>query len=186
MFAQILKVKLNWGKIIIAVLGVAIALLYFLHFTERQKLVYVDSAKLVNGYRGMEIARKEYQKKTSVWKANIDTLVVEIQKEIMKFEKESQRMTVKEKDLTKKLIQTKQQQLADYQKGIQEKAGQEDNQMTKKVLDEINAYIKEYGKKNHYRIILAATDYGNIAYAEDGLDRTEEVLEGLNKKYSGR
>jgi len=179
-------VKFNWNTIILGIFGVALIVLYVLHFTEGQKLVYVDSSKLVNGYKGMEVARKEYQKKTSVWKANIDTLVVEIQQEIVKYEKESLHMTAKEKDLTKKLIQTKQQQLADYQKAIKEKAGQEDNLMTKKVLDEVNAYIKEYGKKNHYRIILAATDYGNIAYASEELDKTEEVLEGLNKKYKGQ
>ncbi|NOS93652.1 MAG: OmpH family outer membrane protein, partial [Cyclobacteriaceae bacterium] len=134
----------------------------------------------------MEVARKDYQKKTAAWKANIDTLMNEVQQEIVKFEKESQKMTAKERDLSKQLIQTKQQQFADYQKAINQKAGQEDNQMTKKVLDEINAYIKEYGKNHNCKIILAATDYGNIAYADEGLDITEEVLEGLNKKYSGQ
>ena len=176
--------KSFWIPTALALISLILSVLLFV--TKEQKLLYVDSAKLVNGYKGMEVARKEYQKKTAAWKANIDTLMNEVQQEIVKFEKESQKMTAKERDLSKQLIQTKQQQFADYQKAINQKAGQEDSQMTKKVLDEINAYIKEYGKNHNCKIILAATDYGNIAYADEGLDITEAVLEGLNKKYSGQ
>jgi outer membrane protein len=179
-----MKNKVHWVSLAISL--AAIILSVYLLISKEQKILYVDSAKLVNGYKGMEVARKDYQKKTAAWKANIDTLMNEVQQEIVKFEKESQKMTAKERELTKQLIQTKQQQFADYQKAINQKAGQEDSQMTKKVLDEINAYIKEYGKKNNCKIILAATDYGNIAYADEGLDITEVVLEGLNKKYSGQ
>lgn len=95
-------------------------------------------------------------------------------------------MTVKERDLTRQLLQNKQQQLADYQKATQENAANEDGKMTKQVIDEVNQYIKNYGQQNGLRIILAATEYGNIAYAEDGIDITEEILDGLNKKYKGQ
>jgi outer membrane protein len=116
----------------------------------------------------------------------VDTLISEIQNDIKKFEKESAGMTAKERDLSRQLLQTKQQQVADYQKATNDKATQEDNQMTKEVLDEVNLFIKDYGKKKGLRIILAATDYGNIAYAKEGIDITDEILEGLNKKYEGR
>jgi outer membrane protein len=176
----------NWLVISSLILSVvAVSLAGWVLF-KSERLVYVDSARLVNGYKGMETARAEYQKRTATWRSNVDTLIVEIQRELTRFEKENGKMTAKEKDLTKKLIQTKQQQLADYQRAVKEKAAQEDSQLTKKVLDEINAYLKEYGKSHHYKIILAATDYGNIAYAEEGMDITNEVLEGLNKKFSGK
>jgi len=131
-------------------------------------------------------ARKAYQQKASVWKANVDTLANDVQQAIKDYEKESVSMTTKEKELSRELIRTKQKQLADYQKAIQNKAGQEDGQMTQQVLEEVNAYIEEYGKKHGYRIIFAATEYGNIAYAVDGLNITDEVLEGLNKRYTGQ
>jgi outer membrane protein len=149
-------------------------------------LVFVDSAKLINNYKGMADARKAYQQKAVVWQANVDTLVSEIQNDLKKFEKENARMTVKERDLTRQLLQNKQKQLADYQNATREKAAQEDRQMTKGVVNEINQYIKEYGKRNKLKIILATTDYGNIAYAQEGIDITDEILEGLNKKYEGR
>ncbi|MEO1099708.1 MAG: OmpH family outer membrane protein, partial [Bacteroidota bacterium] len=121
-----------------------------------------------------------------IWQGNVDTLANEVQKAITDYEKESPTLTKKEKELSQELIRTKQKRLADYQKAISDKAAQEDGQMTSAVLEEINAYLKSYGESRNYRIIIAATEYGNVAYAADGLDITDEVLNGLNNEYSGQ
>ena len=165
------------------ILGLGI--LYYLQFSS-QRLVYVDSTRLVNNYQGMIEARKEFQQKANTWKANIDTLASEVQNSIKAYEKESISMTEKEKELSRELIRTKQKQLGEYQKAMNDKAGQEDAQMTTQVLEQVNSYIKKYGETRGYPIILAATQSGNIAYAEDGLDITDDVLEGLNNEYAGR
>jgi outer membrane protein len=148
--------------------------------------VYVDSQKLVNGYQGMLDARKVYQQKATTWKANIDTLANEVQQQIFKYEKESSKMTTKERELSTELIRTKQKQLAEYQQAMNNQAQQEDSKMTTDVLTQVNAYIKKYGEANGYKIILAATEYGNLAYADEALDVTEEVLNGLNQEYAGK
>jgi len=95
-------------------------------------------------------------------------------------------MTKKEKELSQELIRTKQKQLMDYQRAMNEKAAQEDNTMTGQVLEQVNAYVKKYGEDKGYQIIMAATDYGNVAYADESLNVTDEVLEGLNKLYTGQ
>ncbi|HEY9008587.1 MAG TPA: OmpH family outer membrane protein, partial [Ohtaekwangia sp.] len=84
------------------------------------------------------------------------------------------------------LIRSKQKQFADYQQAMNTQAQQEDAKMTQEVVTQINAYLKKYGEANGYKIILAATQYGNLAYADEGLDITDEVLAGLNKEYSGK
>lgn len=153
---------------------------------QRSSIVYVDSNQLINNYKGMQDARKAYQQKAVSWKANVDTLTNEVQRQIMQYEKESSKMTVKERQLSQELIRTKQKQLMDYQQAMNTQAQQEDSKMTTEVISQINAYIKKYGEQKGYTIVMAATDYGNIAYADEGLDITNEVLEGLNKEYSGQ
>jgi outer membrane protein len=148
-------------------------------------IVYVDSTKILNEYEGMKSARMSYQQKSLTWKANIDTLVAEVQNDISKYTKSRATLTAKEKGLTEDLIRSKQKQLTNYQQALTEKARQEDQQMTEQVLTEVNAFIEKYGKQKGYTIVMAATAYGNIAYAEKGLDITEEVLAGLNKEYTG-
>jgi outer membrane protein len=155
-------------------------------FSIPQKLVYVDSAKLVNEYKGMQDARAAYQRKAVTWKANIDTLTNEVHQQIMSYEKESSKLTPKERQLTQDLIRTKQKQLMDYQQAMNTQAQQEDTKMTGEVVQQINAYLRKYGEENGYKIVMAATEYGNIAYADEGLDITDDVLTGLNNEYSGK
>ncbi len=152
----------------------------------KPKLVYVDSNKLVDGFKGMANARELYKKKAETWRANIDTLSNEVQRQIMAYETDNAKFTANERKLTQELIRTKQKQLQEYQQAINTQAQQEDAKMTGEVVAQINAYLKKYGEAEGYRIILAATQYGNIAYADEGLDITEDVLAGLNKEYLGK
>jgi len=165
---------------------VAILVLSIVTLKPGRDVVYVDSSKLLNQYKGMEAARAAYQQKASAWKANIDTLANEVQQQIFKYEKESKSLTAKERQLSQELIRSKQKQFADYQQAMNTQAQQEDAKMTQEVVTQINAYLKKYGEANGYKIILAATQYGNLAYADEGLDITDEVLAGLNKEYSGK
>jgi outer membrane protein len=160
----------------------------FLAYTvfQAKQIVYVDSAKLMNGYKGMQDARKAYQQKAGAWKANIDTLASEVQRQIFTYEKESPKMSPKERQLSQELIRTKQKQFTDYQQAMNSQAQQEDSKMTGDVITQVNAYLKKYGEAKGYKVILAATEYGNIAYADEGLDITDTVLEGLNAEYGGK
>ncbi len=128
-------------------------------------------------------ARKEYQLKAGQWKANIDTLFAEVQNEIKSYEKESPGMSAKERELAMKLIDSKKQNFQQYQAAIEQKAKGEDEKMTSAIISEINGFIKTYGEKNDYKIIFGATDMGNIVYASDGIDLTEEITEALNERY---
>ena len=165
--------------------SIALVILYFLHFQQQKQLVYVDASKLLNQYQGMIDARKTYQGKATVWQSNIDTLTSEVQHALKQYQAEKTSLTIKERALTEELIKTKQRQLVNYQKAIGEQAQQEDAKMTQQVVDQINGFLKEYGKKNGYTIIIAATEFGNVAYADEGLDITEEVLKELNRLYAG-
>jgi outer membrane protein len=176
--------KLSFVLSVISLLGFLLLGVYI--FNSPPKLVYVDSVKLISGYKGMQDSRAVYQKKSTVWKANIDSLSREVQTSILNYEKESSKMTAKERSLSEELIRTKQKQLINYQQALNTQAQQEDQKMTAEVMAQVNGYLKKYGKDKGYKIIMAATEYGNIAYADEGLDITNEVLEGLNKEYTGK
>lgn len=166
---------------LLAVISISVIL-----FTREERVVYVDSAKLLNNYKGMATARATYQSKANSWKANVDTLASEVQKLIFKYEHESKLMTAKERSLSQELIRTKQRQFTEYQQAIQTQAQQDDAKMTGDVITQVNTYLKKYGEERGYKIIIAATEYGNLAYADESLDITDEVLEGLNAAYAGK
>ncbi|MDB5124736.1 MAG: outer membrane protein [Mucilaginibacter sp.] len=164
-------------------LSLAVLFLLFNFFFKSEKIAYVDSGRILNEYKGSAGAKKSYQAKAKVWQANIDTLTSEVKSSIQKYEKSLATMSKKEQDLSKQLIQTKQKQLADYQRGIQENAKQEEGKLTQGIVIEINAFLARYGKRHNYKLILIANQSGTIAYAREGLDITSQVIEELNNEY---
>jgi len=170
--------------ILTALTGIVIIFLLLSFFVfPSQKIAYVDSARLLTGYKAMVEARKEFEKKQATWNANVDTLMKDVQDAIKKYEKTAATGTDKEKQLSKELITSKQKQLYDYQNATRQNASQEEQRLTQNVLSTVNAYLLRYGKSHHYKMILIAAN-GNIAYADADMDITDKIVEELNKEYS--
>jgi outer membrane protein len=55
--------------------------------------------------------------------------------------------------------------------------------MTQKVLEQINAEVKIYGKEHGYDVRMAATHAGNLVYAEETMDLTDKILERLYRPF---
>jgi outer membrane protein len=160
----------------------AIAFAAVVYFNKKE-IVYVDSMKLITNFKGAKVAKDAYEKKIAVWKANIDTLTMETNREIAKYEKEKKGMSAREQKLSEELIGTKQQQLESYRQATAENASKEDQLVTGKVFKEINDFLKQYGEQKGYEFIMAATSAGNIVFAKKGNDITDEVLEKMNAEY---
>lgn len=157
---------------------------YLLWQHQRRQIAYVDSVKLLNGYKAMINARKAYTAKSRTWQANIDTLAAGVEQAMRAHERKVAAMTPKERSLSTDLLRAKQKELIDYQRAIRESAQQEDTKETQQVVTQVNTFLERYGKAHGYDLILVATPSGTIAYAKPGLDVTEEVVNELNLEYS--
>ncbi|WP_411032064.1 OmpH family outer membrane protein [Spongiimicrobium sp. 3-5] len=169
----------------ISIIALVASMATFFLLPSKSELVFVDINKLVEGYDRTKTERETFNNKASTLKANADSLLVDWQKELRTYEKERASMTKKELELKQQLLQNKQQQINSYQQAIQKQIEEEDQKMTQTVVNDINDYVKEYGKKKGYRIIFGAKGSGNIMYAEDVSDLTQTVLNGLNSEYAG-
>lgn len=158
-----------------------IFLMLYVFVIKNDKIAYVDSTKILNEYKGAIQAKKAYENKVKSWQANIDTLSKDVQNEIRKYEREVSALSPNERVLSKRLLDTKRKQLEDYQRAIQSNAREEDAKLYQGIVSQVNAFLLQYGKDNHYKIIFIANQSGTIAYASEGLDITAKVLEELNK-----
>lgn len=93
------------------------------------------------------------------------------------------KLTARERALTEELIKSKQDQFLNYQEVISGNLQKADQELSAKVLAQVNDYIKRYGESKGLTIIFAATQQGNIAYANKELDLTEVLLKGLNEEF---
>ena len=169
--------------LVVALIAFGAALFSLVEGHKTSELVYVDVNKLLEGYKKTAVVRAEFQNKSELLKTNVDSLMGDWQKELQAYEKERTRMTKKELALKQELLGNKQQQINNYQEAIQKQLKEEDRKTTQTVINDINCYVTEYGKKHKHRIIFGARGAGNIMYAVEDADLTEEILEGLNAEY---
>lgn len=172
--------------IVISTIALIISLLAIYYAKSSSELVYVDVNKLIDGYSRTKVAKAEFEKKANTMKGNIDSLVSNWQKELQVYEKERASLSPKELQLKQELLGNKQQQINGYQEAIQKQIQEEDKKTTQTVINDINDYVKEFGKRKGYKIIFGASGGGNIMYADDSSDLTAEVLKGLNAEYDNK
>lgn len=153
------------------------------HLLKKEKTVYVDIGILMLEYQGMKDARAEFEKKSTLWQSNLDTLISNWQKDLQSYEKEHSTMSKKEKDLKKELLRNKQKQINQYQDAIRLKAQEEEQKLTQNAVNRINDYLKDFGKREGYSIILGADGSGNVLYADEKRNITDIILKGLQKEY---
>ena len=169
----------------LSLIAIAASIFTFFQLQSSAELVYVDVNKLLEGYKRTKIVRAEFEVKAKTLSSNVDSLVADWQKELQTYEKERSKMTKKEIELKQQILGNKQQQVNNYQQAIQKQIQEEDKKVTQTVINDINDYVTEYGKKHKYKIIFGASGGGNIMYADKATDLTETILEGLNKEFGG-
>lgn len=168
----------------IAMLALIVSIGSFFYFqSSDSEQVYVDVNKLLDGYKRTSIVRAEFEKKAASMNANVDSLLGDWQQELKDYEKERSSMSKKELALKQELLGNKQNQINSYQQAIQKQLQEEDQKVTQTVINDINSFVKEYGKEKGYRIILGATGAGTIMYANEEADLTEEILDQLNASF---
>jgi len=168
----------------LSIIAILASIFSFFYHQSSNEQVYVDVNKLLEGYNRTKIVKAEFEEKAKTLNANVDSLMVDWQKELKTYEKERSKMTKKELELKQELLTNKQQQINNYQQAIQKQIQEEDKKSTQTVINDINDYVKEYGEKKGYKIIFGASGGGNIMYASEGSDLTDEVLKGLNLEFN--
>lgn len=172
-----------WLSIVAFIMGV-FSMVKILSATS--DFAYVDVNVLFKEYERTGVLEKELEKKLENIKSNVDSLQQGWQNELIAFEKERISLTKKEIELKKQILGSKQQQLNNFQHAAELKMQEEEQKMTQTVLNDINDLVEEFGEKNNYQIIHGATGGGNLMYAKDALNITDEVLMELNTQYKNR
>lgn len=176
--------KFNRWAIGLIVLNILISAFTFTYKTAADKpIVYVDATRLLTKYAGMGDARKVLQTQHEIWQSNLDTLKYEMDAAVSNLQKNKSKVSPSEEKLMQELATAKQQQFTMYEQSVKEQYQNKDREISESLLKKVNEYIKSFGDTHGYTIILAATHYGNIAYASKSLDITEVVLQGLNREY---
>ncbi len=150
---------------------------------QQPKIGYVDVERLKVEYKEFQDAQERFNRQLAIWQSQADTM----QKEVAVLQDELERQGSL---LTEAKRKEKQQQIIAKQKQYQEfatkilgpegEAARRERELSKPLIDKINAVIQLVAIRDGYSLILDSSG-GNVLYAKEDMDLTAVILEELNK-----
>jgi outer membrane protein len=183
------------------VLTLAVAVLFFLHFSSKpsadsgvaadgnvvagRRTVYVQVDSLLKNYEFFKDTRKELENKNFQLENELTTKGRSLQNEVAFFQQKAQTMTPEQARSTEAQLMKKQQDLVAYRDQSAQALGMEEAKKNEELYKNIRSYIDKYNKENGYEFVLGYSLGGGILFANPSLDVTQKILDGLNKEYKG-
>ena len=75
----------------------------------------------------------------------------------------------------------KQEEAVNFRKQLLEKLSDEEESYQDSLHNKLISFLKEYNKTHNYKFILGYQKGSGILLADDSLDITSQVIEGINK-----
>lgn len=156
---------------------IAVAFSIFWSTYQSKKIAYVNTSVVYDGFTLKKELEEKYKKVQLIRQNLLDSIKFKVQYLSLKGN------AIDEKD--KIMINELQRSYL-----AKEKEFMSDNEVTatnysEQIWKQINQFMEDYGKENHYDVILGATGQGNIMYAKERDDITKSILEYINNKYAG-
>lgn len=177
------------------VLLAAVAVLYYLHLTPKPEqnnyaastsnlqIAYVKSDSLLDQYTYFKSNKKSFEDKQNGIKAELTAENTKLQREIEEYQKQAAYMSDQDRGRREEELAMKQQRLIQKKDDMLSNLDDEQDRYNEDLYNRLSAYMKEFNKTRNYSYILGIQRGGGILYANDSLNITREVVEGLNREY---
>ena len=184
------------------IIVIAIVILYVLHFTGSSntpvftstsdsshvvdgnaQTVYVNGDSLLENYEYFKKAKKDFEAKTSRTENEIAAKRSSLEKEFATYQQQAATLSADQRAKVEESLMRKEQELRSFGESAAAKLQEEQVAFNEKLFDKVSAYLKVHTKGKNYKIVMNYTKGTGILYANDSLDITNEVLEGLNAEY---
>lgn len=174
--------------------------------SSKLKIAYVNTDSLWNHYKLIDElqgdleaerakAERKVEQRTAVLEKQLEQMATELQSKMADFESKGRTMNEALRNMKMQELQSLQQnaqsfsleadqEVNDLQQRLQQKLMDQELAGTKKVQDNIKAYLKEYNQDYDFTYVLAYShEAGGILLGDPMLDITKDVVAGLNEIY---
>lgn len=134
-------------------------------------------------YFDMQKAMEESGRKSE---AELSTKSRDFEKQAGDFQNKVQKglVTRSEAEKLQQELSGKEQELYRLRDELRARLAEEQQVKLRQIQQSINDYLVEYNKQKGFHIILSNTFGGPLLYGHPALDITQEVMKGLNEKYT--
>lgn len=159
--------------------------LAILSYFDKPKIGYVHNDILFKKFDGLIEGQQELKAKNNVWQSNLDSLTFDFNRQAQQYSSSRESMSNEEQMLKERQLAEQEKNIMLYKKSIEQKSMEEEQRIQTSVINQVNAYSKDFGKTQGYDYIFGVTENGSILYGNSADDVTEEVVEYINAKYKG-
>ncbi len=146
------------------------------------KIVFVNSDSLMDNYTLFQDMQDRMEKK----KDSLDQMLTSrgraLEQEIQQYQSGAGSMSAGERQLREETLMRKQQNLMDERDRLLDLLKEEEATLTDSIHADLMKSVKAFNKQYNFDFILGYSRGSGILFANDSLDITSKVVEGLNKK----
>jgi len=187
------------------VLLIAVGVLYVLHFTNAgactsanvrengnnigkgdAKIVYINTDTLLRNYTLSVELNEAFLKKQEERNTELNIKAKDLDRQAREFQRKLENngfISAERAEAARQDLLEKNQKLQQLQQEMTEKMMKEQSELNKKLFESITNFLVEYNKEKGYEIVLSTVVAGNVLYATDGFDITQDVVKRLNEQY---
>jgi len=150
------------------------------------RIVYVNTDTLLNQYDYYKDVVKSSENKRFRLETDIANKAKNFQNKVAFFQQKVQQggMTQEQGQTAQAQLQQEEQSIMAYRDKAAQDLAKEDGKKTEDVLNNIQAFLKEFNAGDKYDMVIGYSKGGGVLFAKEDLDITKAVLEGLKKKYA--
>ncbi len=143
-------------------------------------IVFINSDSLLEEYNYFNALKESLEKKQDSIDVFLRTRAKSLETEVSAYQNSAAGMSPDQRASVEEKLMAKQQGLMEMKQTMVEELQDQESAMNDSIHDNLNRYLKEYNKGKNYLYILGYQRGSGILLANDSLDITKEILEGLN------
>lgn len=192
----------NLSLILNGILIIAVGFLYFEEFTdsdddvndvsekrdlstENLTIAYINSDTLLTNYNYYEDVSKKLDTKRLNLQQEYTRRAEGLQKQIEDYQRTVTNLTIAQARAVEEDLGRKRQNLMQYQETISQELMREEAAITQELYEKVATYLKAYGDENNLQVVLTYSAGSGLLYANDALNITDHVINGLNALEEG-
>lgn len=188
----------NLSLILNIVLLIAVVVLYVLHFGKNSsnhdgettshavgdlKIAFINSDSVLNKYDYLEVKKKQLEERTKKLDQEYRSRAQGLQNDINDYQRNVGNLTLSQARAVEEDLNKKRQNLAMYEQSLTQELMGEESKLNKELYDRVTAYLKKYGQEKGLQIVLKYDPTSDLLFGGEGLDITNDVIQGLNEEY---
>lgn len=151
------------------------------------RIVYINTDTLMNKYLFAVELNEKFLKKQEERRTELNVKAKSLDQEATEFQRKLENngflSEARAIDARDKLL-VKQENLRRLQEDMIAEAAREQSELNKQLFDKLTNFLKVYNQERGFDIVLSTQLGGNVLFAVEGFDITNDVVKRLNEEYN--